>query len=45
MDLRKVGVNCGGCGDHAIRLRPSLVFTPAHANKFLDKFDQVLGKL
>merc|ERR1712149_163464 len=35
--MRNEGVNCGGCGASAIRLRPALIFTPAHANIFLDK--------
>jgi len=43
--LRNSGVNCGGCGNSAIRLRPALVFTPAHANIFLDKMNTVLGSL
>ena len=41
--LRHVGIQSGGCGDAAIRLRPALIFTPAHANIFLDKFRQVLA--
>jgi len=44
MDLRKEGVNCGGCGPNTIRLRPALIFEPRHAHIFLDKLNTVLGK-
>lgn len=40
--LKKKGVQTGGCGEHSIRLRPALIFTPKHADIFLDKFRQVL---
>ncbi|XP_046404208.1 4-aminobutyrate aminotransferase, mitochondrial isoform X1 [Ischnura elegans] len=40
--LRNKGVQLGGCGDSAIRMRPSLVYQPHHANIFLDKFREVL---
>jgi len=43
--LRNEGVNCGGCGSAAIRLRPALIFTPDHANIFLDKMEKVLNNL
>ena len=43
MDLRKEGVNCGGCGPAAIRLRPALIFQPKHADIFIAKMDKVLG--
>jgi len=43
--MRNEGVNCGGCGASAIRLRPALIFTPAHANIFLDKMEKVLKSL
>ncbi len=36
------GVNCGGCGTTAIRLRPALNFEPKHANIFLEKLETVL---
>jgi 4-aminobutyrate aminotransferase/(S)-3-amino-2-methylpropionate transaminase len=35
--LRISGVNCGGCGERSIRLRPALVFQPKHAEIFLEK--------
>lgn len=40
--LRLQGVNCGGCGERSIRLRPALVFQPKHAHIFLDKLETVL---
>ena len=43
--LRSEGVNCGGCGDNAIRLRPALVFQPKHANIFLEKLEKVLNEI
>lgn len=39
------GVQAGGCGDKAIRFRPTLVFQPHHANIFFDKFETVLKSL
>ena len=38
--LRARGMWVGGCGDRAIRLRPALVFTPAHAALFLGALDE-----
>ena len=32
--MKTHGVQCGGVGDHGIRLRPSLYFEPKHANIF-----------
>ncbi|KAK9504668.1 hypothetical protein O3M35_010949 [Rhynocoris fuscipes] len=43
--LRLEGVWCGGCGEHSIRLRPTLVFQPEHAEIFLDKLNNVLNSL
>ncbi|KAJ8959961.1 hypothetical protein NQ318_009394 [Aromia moschata] len=40
--LKKKGIISGGCGDHSIRLRPSLTFQEHHADIFLDRFRQVL---
>jgi 4-aminobutyrate aminotransferase/(S)-3-amino-2-methylpropionate transaminase len=40
--MRVAGVQTGGCGEHSIRLRPALIFTPKHADIFLDRFRQVL---
>ncbi|ODN06100.1 4-aminobutyrate aminotransferase, mitochondrial [Orchesella cincta] len=44
-ELRNQGVQSGGCGDKAIRFRPTLVFQPHHANIFFDKFESVLKTL
>lgn len=43
--LKRKGVQSGGCGKQAIRLRPALTFQPYHANIFLDKLRQVLQEL
>ncbi|RUS30108.1 4-aminobutyrate transaminase gata [Jimgerdemannia flammicorona] len=43
-DMRGVGVNMGGCGDRAVRLRPMLVFQKRHADIFLDRVEEVLSK-
>jgi 4-aminobutyrate aminotransferase/(S)-3-amino-2-methylpropionate transaminase len=40
--LRQSGVNCGGCGERSIRLRPALVFQPKHAHIFIDKLEAIL---
>ncbi|KAJ9596444.1 hypothetical protein L9F63_012528, partial [Diploptera punctata] len=40
--MKKKGVQMGGCGDYSIRLRPALIFTPKHADLFLERFRQVL---
>ena len=42
-NLRKEGVHCGGCGDTAVRLRPSLIFNQQHAHQFNDKLHKVLA--
>lgn len=43
--LRVHGVHAGGCGNAAIRLRPSLIFQSGHANIFLQKLEDVLKAL
>ncbi|XP_021963765.1 probable 4-aminobutyrate aminotransferase, mitochondrial [Folsomia candida] len=43
--LREQGVQAGGCGENALRFRPTLVFQPKHASIFFDKFETVLKKL
>ncbi|XP_050304577.1 4-aminobutyrate aminotransferase, mitochondrial-like [Anthonomus grandis grandis] len=43
--LKSKGVIVGGCGDHAIRLRPSLTFQEHHADILLDKFAQVIKEV
>jgi len=40
--LRQKGVNLGGCGESTIRIRPSLTFTPRHADIMLEKLNEVL---
>merc|ERR1719173_11453 len=43
--LRHRGVHLGGCGEASVRIRPSLTFTPAHANLMLDGLNDVLGDM
>merc|ERR1712037_947452 len=43
--LRHRGVHLGGCGESSVRIRPSLTFTPAHANLMLDGLNDVLGDM
>ena len=40
-----IGVQSGGCGDLTVRLRPSLVFQPYHADIFLNTLEKVLKKI
>jgi len=39
--MKKVGVNIGGSGETAVRLRPMLVFQEHHATILLEKLEQV----
>jgi len=41
-EMKKAGVQLGGCGDAAVRLRPALIFNPTHANILLDRLEGVL---
>jgi len=43
--LQSRGVHLGGCGSSSVRIRPSLTFTPAHANIMLDGINDVLGDM
>ena len=43
--LRNVGVHSGPSGHRSMRLRPSLLFTPKHAELFLHKLGQVLASM
>merc|ERR1712002_380446 len=43
--LRQRGVHLGGCGESSVRIRPSLTFTPQHANIMLDGFNDVLREM
>jgi 4-aminobutyrate aminotransferase / (S)-3-amino-2-methylpropionate transaminase len=45
VEMRKLGVNVGGCGTAAVRLRPMLVFQKHHADIFLEKLDSVLKRM
>ena len=40
--LRNHGIQSGGCGERAIRLRPSLTFNEKHAAILLDRLTSVL---
>lgn len=42
--LRDHGVEIGGCGASAIRLRPALTLQPKHATVFLDILDNVCNE-
>lgn len=44
-DLRQQGINLGGCGEASIRIRPSLTFTPHHADIMLQHLDDVITDL
>ncbi|KAM0755936.1 4-aminobutyrate aminotransferase [Meredithblackwellia eburnea MCA 4105] len=44
-DMRGLGVNMGGCGERAVRLRPMLVFEKHHADILLDKMETVVKGL
>lgn len=39
------GIQSGGAGPVAVRLRPSLVFQPHHASIFLDRLEKALKKM
>lgn len=41
MKMRGAGVNIGGCGERSVRLRPTLVFEPTHANVLLNALEHV----
>lgn len=42
-EMRKNGVNMGGCGERAVRLRPMLTFQMKHADIFLDTLEKVIS--
>ena len=42
---RNHGINLGGSGDTAIRLRPSLLFEKKHADIFISKMEEILKKI
>ncbi|KAH0130371.1 hypothetical protein KCU66_g3666, partial [Aureobasidium melanogenum] len=39
---KSMGINLGGCGERAIRLRPMLVFQKHHANILLEKLEDLI---
>jgi 4-aminobutyrate aminotransferase/(S)-3-amino-2-methylpropionate transaminase len=39
------GVQSGPCGDQTLRLRPSLIFQPHHADIFLNILEKVLNDI
>ncbi|SGZ56709.1 CIC11C00000004057 [Sungouiella intermedia] len=43
--MRAAGVNIGGCGDHSIRLRPTLVFENKHADLLIEALETSLKSL
>ncbi|KAK9456367.1 4-aminobutyrate aminotransferase [Dipodascopsis uninucleata] len=43
--MRKSGVNIGGCGIQAIRLRPMLIFEKRHADQFLGILESNIASL
>lgn len=43
--MRSKGVNMGGCGERAVRLRPMLVFEQKHADLLLERVQKVLAEL
>lgn len=42
-DMKKYGVNVGGCAATSIRLRPMLIFEEKHANILVDAIDKLLS--
>jgi 4-aminobutyrate aminotransferase/(S)-3-amino-2-methylpropionate transaminase len=43
--VRSNGVELGGCGEKAIRIRPMLTFTPTHAAQLLDILEKSFKEL
>lgn len=41
-DMKKAGVNIGGCAETSVRLRPTLVFEEKHADLFVEILEKVL---
>jgi len=44
-NLRNRGVEATGSGANSIRLRPMLIFAPAHAAILLQKFEETIKEL
>uniref|UniRef100_A0A7S3HWH8 4-aminobutyrate aminotransferase n=3 Tax=Choreotrichia TaxID=141411 RepID=A0A7S3HWH8_9SPIT len=45
LKLKSYGVNQGPCGDHSLRLRPTLYFEKSHADFYLDALDKACKDL
>ncbi|XP_078690933.1 4-aminobutyrate aminotransferase, mitochondrial-like [Branchiostoma floridae x Branchiostoma belcheri] len=43
-DLKRKGIQSGGCGERTIRCRPALIFQPHHAEMVLNAVDEVLAE-
>ncbi|KAK4703069.1 hypothetical protein P7C70_g3148, partial [Phenoliferia sp. Uapishka_3] len=43
--MRGKGVNMGGCGERAVRLRPMLVFEKKHADMVMERMEEVVREL
>lgn len=43
--IRNSGINMGGSGERAVRIRPMLIFSNRHASIFLEKLEQVLKSM
>ena len=39
---KEVGINIGGCGESAVRLRPMLVFQKHHADILLESLEKIV---
>lgn len=45
LNMRAAGINIGGCGDHSVRLRPTLVFENKHADILLSAMESSFKNL
>ncbi|CAI5756444.1 unnamed protein product [Candida verbasci] len=43
-DMKKVGINIGGCAEDSVRLRPTLIFEENHADVLIEAIEKVLSK-
>jgi 4-aminobutyrate aminotransferase/(S)-3-amino-2-methylpropionate transaminase len=44
-EMKKVGVNIGGSGMSAVRLRPMLVFQKEHADMLVERIEKVAKQM
>ena len=42
---RQKGLVIGGCGESTIRMRPSLIFEPRHAESMIEVMNDVVGSI